>query len=250
MDNPSEWWRTFFSGPAVDFWLAVPSAEQTRQEADFVEESLGVSAPARLLDVPCGGGRHCLALADRGYDMTGVDLSTGFLDAARAQPVGQSGSIAWEHREMRDLPWPGEFDGAFSLGNSFGYQDEDGNAEFLMAVSRALRPGARFVLDTGYVMEALLPSWQERSWYEVGDMLVLSQRRYDPSTSRLHVDFRWIRGGTIEARSMSARLYSYREISRLLEQAGFVDVRGYSSLAREPFKLGSSRLLVVATRPM
>ena len=42
MDTHPEWWRTFFSGLMVDFWLAVPSDEQTRQEADFIQESLQV----------------------------------------------------------------------------------------------------------------------------------------------------------------------------------------------------------------
>jgi SAM-dependent methyltransferase len=248
MDAQSGWWRTFFSGPVVDFWLSVPTAEQTQQEADFIQEALQVPPPAKLLDVPCGGGRHCLALAGRGYEMTGVDLSPGFLDAARAQSAGGPGVIGWEQREMRDLPWSERFDGAFCFGNSFGYDDDDGNADFLKAVARAVRPGARFILDTGYVTETLLPSLQERSWYEVGDMLVLAQRRYDPLTGRLHVEYVWVRGGEVERRSMSARLYSYREILRLLAEAGFADAQGYGSLAREPFRLGSNRLLMVATK--
>ena len=248
MDARPDWWRTFFSGPVVDFWLSVPTAEQTSREADFLLEALGVSPPARLLDVPCGGGRHCHELAGRGCEMTGVDLSTGFLDAARARPAAGPGSIAWEPREMRDLPWPGGFDGAFSLGNSFGYLDEDGNADFLQAVGRALKPGARFVLETSYLAEVLLPAFQERSWYEAGDLMVLSKRRYDPATGRLHVEFRLIRDGQIDSRTMSSRIYSYREVVQLLEEAGFVDIRGYGSPAREPFKLGSGRLLAVATK--
>jgi SAM-dependent methyltransferase len=248
MDTQAAWWRTFFSGPVVDFWMQAMTAEQTRQEADFLEEMLQVAPPARLLDVPCGGGRHCHALAGRGYEMTGVDLSPGFLDAARSLSAGRPGVIAWEQREMRELPWSGEFDGAFCLGNSFGYDDDEGNADFLKAVARALRPGARFILDTGYVAEALFPSLQERGWYEVGDMLILAHRRYDPPTGRLHVEYVMVREGEVERRSMSARLYSYREVLRLLEAAGFTDVQGYSSLAREPFRLGSSRLLMAATK--
>ena len=248
MDTQSGWWRTFFSGPVVDFWLAVPTGEQTKHEADFVQEALRATPPAKLLDVPCGGGRHCHALAGRGFAMTGVDLSTGFLDAARAQPVSGPGTIAWEEREMRDLPWSEEFDGAFSLGNSFGYDDDDGNADFLKSVARALKPGARFVLDTGYVLESLLPNLQERAWYEFGDMLTLAHRRYDPLEGRLHVEYVWVQGGAVERRSMSARLYSCREVLRLLVEAGFTDVQGYGSFAREPFKLGASRLIAVATK--
>jgi len=58
MTAPNEWWRTFFSGPMADGWLQAVPEEHTRQEADFAQEVLGVAPPARLLDVPCGGGRH------------------------------------------------------------------------------------------------------------------------------------------------------------------------------------------------
>ncbi len=246
MDNRSAWWRTFFSGPFVDLWLRVTPPEQTRQEVDFLEEALEARAPARLLDVPCGGGRHSLALAARGHEMTGVDLSAGFLEAARSADASRS--VTWEQQEMRLIPWVDRFDGAFCFGNSFAYDDDEGNAEFLRAVARALRPGARFVLDTGYVMEALLPNLQERAWVEIEDMLFLSLRRYDHVESRLHVEYRIIQDGAIDLRSMSARLYGFRELLLLLVEAGLTPLHTYSSLTREPFKLGSGRLIIVAQK--
>ena len=120
MSDSSDWWRTFFSGLAVDVWLKATSPEQTQQETDFILESLDVPAPAKILDVPCGGGRHSDALAGRGYDMTAVDISNDFLKAASTKPVGRPGKVDWQEREMRDLPWPATFDGAFCFGNSFG----------------------------------------------------------------------------------------------------------------------------------
>jgi SAM-dependent methyltransferase len=248
MSAPADWWRNFFSGFPVELWLRVPTAEMNSQEADFLQQALGVDPPARLLDVPCGGGRHSLALAGRGYHLTGVDISEEFLAAARAQAPPAAGSVAWEQREMRDLPWQGHFDGAFSFGNSFAYLDEQGNADFLSAVARALKPGACFALDTSYVMEVILPTLQERAWMPVGDDVILFERRYDPASSRLEVEYTLVRGGKTEKRSMSARLYAYREVVGLMGQAGFTDVQGYGSLAREPFKLGAQRLLVVGTR--
>jgi SAM-dependent methyltransferase len=249
MTVSSDWWKTFFSGPAVDFWLMTPTNEQTRNEADFIEESLQAAPAAKLLDVPCGGGRHSQTLAARGYNMTGVDISVEFLNAARAQQARQPGKITWENREMRDLPWPLGFQGAYSFGNSFGYLDDQGNAQFLKAVAAALKPGARFVLDTGYILEILLPSLQERAWYPAGDLLMLAQRRYEPAESRLYVEYTWIRDGKTDKRSMSARLYSFHEIIRLFTEAGFAGVQAFGSLTREPFRLGSNRLLVVATKP-
>jgi SAM-dependent methyltransferase len=249
MSDSGNWWQTFFSGLAVEVWLKAATVEQTEHDADFILESLDVPAPAQILDVPCGGGRHSIVLAGRGYDMTGVDISTDFLTAARSQSAGLPGKFDWQQREMRDLPWPETFDGAFCFGNSFGYLDDDGNAAFLKSVATALKRGARFVLETGYTTEGLLPGLQERSWYPIGEMHMLAQRHYDPVEGRLHVDYIFIRGSETEKRSMSARIYSYREIVRLLEAAGFTGLQAYSSLTREPFRLGSNRLLTIATKP-
>ena len=91
MDAQADWWRTFFSGLIVESWLMSATAEETGKDADFIRESLDVPPPAKLLDVPCGGGRHSFALAGLGYDMTGVDISTDFLTAARGQSAGTSG---------------------------------------------------------------------------------------------------------------------------------------------------------------
>jgi SAM-dependent methyltransferase len=176
MTAPNDWWQTFFHGTLAEGWLAAMPEEATRQEADFVQQVLQVAPPARLLDVPCGGGRHTRALAARGYDLTAVDLSPTFHEAARSKPSPGPGRVTWEQRDMRDLPWPGTFEGAFSLGNSFGYFDDAGNEAFLRAVARALKPGACFVLDTGYLTEGLLPVLQERTWYEMGGILSLAHR--------------------------------------------------------------------------
>ena len=62
---------------------------------------------------------------------------------------------------MRDLPWLGEFGGAVCFWSSFGYFDEQGNADFLRAVSNALKPGARFLLDTPWLKLAF-PRWRPR----------------------------------------------------------------------------------------
>lgn len=249
MSEANDWWRSFFEGPVVEFWLrAGPPQSATKEEAAFVAEALGVAPGARLLDVPCGGGRHALALAARGYRVAGVDLSPDFLAAARASAEERELAIDWEHREMRDLPWTDAFDGAYCLGNSFGYLDDAGNAAFLRAVASALRPGARFVLETGYTAEGLFPTLQERAWYPDGDGYCLAARRYDPAEGRLHVAYTFLRDGRALTRTMSARIHTAREVVALLADAGFTAIETYSSLARDPFRIGSPRLLAVATR--
>jgi SAM-dependent methyltransferase len=248
LDARTGWWRTFFEGPAVEFWLRAPLEEATKTEALFIAEALGVGPGARLLDVPCGGGRHALALAARGFDVTGVDGSAEFLAVARSLAEERELAIAWEGRDMRDLPWPAAFDGAYCLGNSFGYLEGDDNADFLRAVAAALRPGARFVLDTSYIAEVLFPILQERGWAPDGDGYCLSDRRFDPETGRLHVAYTFLHGGRPDTRVMSARVHTCREVVALLKAAGFASVETYASSGRDPFRIGSPRLLAVATK--
>ena len=105
---------------------------------------------------------------------------------------------------MRDLPWSARFDGAFCLGNSFGYLDDEGNAAFLRAVAAALKPGARFVLETPMVLENLLGHLEDRPWWQVGDLHLLIANTYDHTTTRLDIDTRSSR--TAASRSGGAHI--------------------------------------------
>ena len=219
MHVQSNWWEHFFDGVVVSMWLQAVPPELTSAEADSLEKLLGLPPGADILDVPCGGGRLSLALAARGYRLTGVDWSSEFLGHAASSEV--SPSVAWERRDMRDLPWPGRFDGAFCVGNSFGYLDDEGNAAFLGAVRAALKPGAKFVLETPMVLENLLGHLQPRPWWQVGDVRLLVENRYDHARSRLEIDYTFVSDGRVEVRRGSHRAYSYRELVALIEAAGF-----------------------------
>jgi SAM-dependent methyltransferase len=243
---PKEWWEDFFSRIVLDFWKEVCDEPLTKAEADFILELLSVPQGAAILDVPCGEGRLACEMASRGYSLTGVDFSHHFLDEGRSRAAEQGLNIRWERRDMRELSWPGAFDGAFCFGNSFGYLDDKGNAEFLRAVHRTLKPGARFVLDAGVTMETLLPRLREREWTRVGNFLFLEENQYDHVEGRVKTHYTFIRDGQVVTKASSHRLYTYRELVRLLESAGFTDIQSFGSLACDPFTVSSPQIFLVA----
>lgn len=242
------WWESFFEGVAVDLWMALGNVEQDRAEVDYIEQALRLPPGGKVLDVPCGHGRHALELAARGFEVTGVDISSEFLSCARRRAADRELQVRWEQRDMRNLPWEGEFDGALCFGNSFGYLDRPGNAEFIKAVARALKPGGRFVLDSSMIAESILPNFQHRRWFEAGDILMLVENRYEHAAGRMVTDYTFVRDGQVEKRASAQQVYTYRELCSLLHEAGFAEVEGYSSLDREPYGLGAQRLLLESTR--
>jgi SAM-dependent methyltransferase len=93
--------------------------------------------PATLLDVGCGTGSYAAGLAERGWDVTGVDVSEDMLRRARERGVRAV------HADGTALPFEdASFDAAVSI---FTHTDVDDFAGLVKEVVRVLRPGAPFV---------------------------------------------------------------------------------------------------------
>jgi len=245
----TNWWEDFFHGVALDFWRAAISDEQTRAEADFINNQLQLPVGAKLLDVPCGNGRLSIELAAFGFELTGVDIAVEFIEEAQRKSEARGVRVNWQNIEMRALPWTSEFDGAFCFGNSFGYLEDDENAAFLKVVSRTLKPGARFILDAPAIAECLLPHFVGNRTIELGDISCTIDTRYDHEQSRMFPSFTFVRNGVEDRRSSSQRVYTYKELVGLLGDAGLETVAAYGSLTEEPFHLGAHRLLLVTKKP-
>jgi SAM-dependent methyltransferase len=242
------WWENFFHGVALDFWRAVITDDQTRAEADFIQTHLQLPVGAKVLDVPCGNGRLSLALAEYGFQLTGIDIAAEFIEEAKTESAVRGLLIEWHLGDMRDLPWPAHFDGAFCFGNSFGYLDDEGNADYLKAVSRALRPRARFLLDAPAVAECLLPNLQPHRSMEIAGINVGIETEYNSAQHRMFNDFTFTRNGQTDKRSSSQRIYTYDELTALLREAGLEVITSFASLAEDAFKPGAQRLLLVSEK--
>ena len=242
------WYETFFQGIVLDMWRKAMPPEQTRLEADFLARALRLRPGDRVLDVPCGAGRHALELASRGFALTGVDISQEQIDMARAASAAARLGVDWRQADMRQLPWRSEFDAAYCFGNSFGYIDPAGLKEFVAAISRALKPGARFVLDSGMTAESVLPNLVEREWAKVDDILFLEENRYHAAEGCYETTYTFVRGSETLTRTGLHWVYTLREIRALLAEAGLVAEDPISSLDGAPFQAGSRYLILASAK--
>lgn len=212
------------------------------------------------LDLACGPGRHSLALAARGFAVTGVDRSAFLLGRARereavaaaAAGVPAGAGVEWVHADMRDVVRPGAFDLALCLFTSFGYFTDDAdNQRVLDQVAASLTPGGACVVDVAgkEVLARVFRSADVRDLPGVPGGLVVHRRRVVDGWSRLENAWTVIEGGAARTFAFSHWVYSGRELAGMLERAGFVDVRLYGDLAGAPYGAEAGRLVAVGRTP-
>ncbi|HET9610263.1 MAG TPA: methyltransferase domain-containing protein, partial [Acidimicrobiales bacterium] len=88
MPGPDHWFEPL-ADHMGDAYLRYSFTKGTAQEVAFLVDVLQLAPGMRVLDVGCGPGRHARALAGRGIEVVGVDISQRFVDlAAQDAPPG------------------------------------------------------------------------------------------------------------------------------------------------------------------
>lgn len=146
MSDHSGHWFEAVAAHLGGAYLRYSFTKGTEQEVSFLLEALDLQSGMRVLDVGCGPGRHAHALARRGLEVLGIDISQRFVDlAAASAPPGAT----FRRADARALDLDGEFDAAISLcQGAFGLSGGpgaplDGDGAVLAGIARALRPGGR-----------------------------------------------------------------------------------------------------------
>jgi 2-polyprenyl-3-methyl-5-hydroxy-6-metoxy-1,4-benzoquinol methylase len=116
------------------------------EDTDFYL-SLAEPGPARVLDLGCGTGTLCCALAQRGHQVTGVDPAAPMLAIAASKPHAEK--VEWIQSRAQDYRSENRFDLIVMMGHAFQIllSDEDALA-MLGTMRRHLKPGGRVGFET------------------------------------------------------------------------------------------------------
>jgi SAM-dependent methyltransferase len=243
-----DWIHGFFDATYVRILRAQWPDAVTRKQVAFVAKVAGLRRGARVLDVPCGFGRHARLLARRGMLVVGVDLSRAMI--AEARRGGSQPGLLFVRADMRRLPYQGEFDAALNLYTSFGYFSPRENLDVLRRMARALKPGGRIIIDhRDRDRDVKLPG---RWWDRAHDgTLAIHEMKLDRHTNRWSGEWTVVSpGGRRSVRAIRHYVYTLDEWKRMFHAAGLRLTGAWSNYG-EPYHAGRGpRLIIAGTKPL
>lgn len=202
--------------------------ERTLHECTLVSRLIPLRRDSRILDCPCGYGRHAVWFARQGCHVTGVDLAAQFIEEAQdsAHTLGLSERVDFRLGDMRDLSplTSNSYDCCLNMFYSFGFFSDPDNLSTLSAFYRVLKPGGYLLIHTDVNPEEI---YSNQYWDRTERLLT------DGATLRIHEEFdpikqringRWKienRDGITQDNTYSMRIYQHQELEALAMECGF-----------------------------
>jgi SAM-dependent methyltransferase len=243
------WFEDWFDSPLYEKLYANRNEDEASLLADLIKDEIPINQYPDILDLGCGRGRHSITLAERGYEVTGVDLSEEAIKKAQSKAKEKNlDNVLFKIGDMRN-PLPGQFSAVVNLFTTFGYfLDDSENIQVLKSISTMLRKNGLLLIDflnATYVKNNLVP--QESGNY--GEYTYQIER-----VIQQHMVFKAIRfsGGSLTEPVEyieRVKLYDHDWFEANLKRHGFLIKKVYGDYKGNPFDPEiSSRLLMVAQK--
>ncbi|MFC1999752.1 class I SAM-dependent DNA methyltransferase [Chloroflexota bacterium] len=240
--------RCYTKGPWAEFSQGVAA------ELPGVLDLFG-EHPHAILDLACGEGTFAVAMASRGYQVTGVDSSTQMLEFARDRAAKENANVEFLLRDMRSLDFVERFNLVTCWFDSLNYLLELSHLEeAFTGVYRALRRGGLFVFDMNTIY-GLAVGWQRQPYYVQTDTDEMFEVGF-PSYDREHkVATLMVRGFVKDgdrwyrvSEEHRERGYNLKEIRLCLKRTGLRELACWDDLEERNKVTGASERVWFVTR--
>lgn len=261
--NDKPWWSEEY-GFFGDFYMEGDSSnegyliekkqtlgERTSTEVDGIIKLLHLKPNDRLLDCPCGYGRHSIELASRNIKVTGSDINSKHLSKAKNDANKRDIKLSFNQESMIDLRYGLEFDAVINMFYSFGFfETDEENNKVLKNFYNSLKPGGRFLMHTDVNIPRILSKKykedEERKLTTGNTLRVIDN--YDENTKRINGAWIIKKNEQEERKDYSVRVYTKEEFEQMCSNVGFTKVTTYSNWDGDIYSEESEDMIVVAEK--
>jgi SAM-dependent methyltransferase len=242
------WFEEWFDSPLYEKLYAYRNEAEAAQLADLIEKIIPKKIYPRILDLGCGRGRHSITLAERGYRVTGIDLSEEAIKKARKQSdEKQLENTEFLVRDMR-LPLKATFDAVLNLFTTFGYfLDDDENRKVLQSTRQMLQTDGIFLIDflnAEQVKKEIIPE-DKGSFKEIEFQI---KRYIKNGMVYKEINFRGPSLSEPVQYQERVKLYDLDWFEENLNASGFSLRKVYGSYTGQPFSIDESSRLIMVCR--
>ncbi len=245
----NDWWKKTFNEAYFSLWDPSDSQSQIWTEKELkIISNLRLKKSAKILDVPCGQGRHSVELAKRGFQVTGVDYSSVSLDSAKKWAYHNNVLPIFIKQDMRFLRLNEQFDAVMMLGNSFGYFSDTDNEKVIKNLSTLLKLGGFFIIHLLNPIEVLRQFGKKNKFKITHGHVNIDKFSFDPFN--FIEESRWviIRDNRKKVLNIRLRFYTFPEIRSLFSSYGLDIVKTYGSFDKKPYCFESPLMIIIAKK--
>lgn len=206
--------------------------------------------PKLVLDLGCGTGNITLPMAERGYEMIGLDASAEMLQKAAEKTEGE---ILFLHQDMTEFELYGTVDAMVCALDGVNYLTGDGDFEkMLKLLHYYLNPGGILIFDINspYKFKKVLNG--NTFVYEDEDAFCVWENELEDNICYFDLTF-FLKNpdGSYTKRQEfhEERVYTEEEIRDTVKACGLTCLGVYDGLSFEASKPESERIFFVIQRP-
>lgn len=240
---------TFFEGHYKEIWRSLIPDELTVKEVDFMLPYFKLEPGHHVLDLMCGYGRHAIALARKGINVTAVDNLGEYISEIRETATAEQLPLKVAQSDVIHYKMEDRYQLAICMGNSLNFFDAAELKILLRSIADHLVPGGHFLINSWSIAEIAFKNFKEKSWSRVGSLKFLTDSRMLFHPTRMETESIIItESGECETKTGVDYIYSINELEKLLQESGLRLQEVYSIPGRKKFTLGEPRAYLVAAR--
>lgn len=203
-----------------------------------------------LLDLCCGYGRISFELKNRiDVKLYGLDRSRKLINMTMRRTYSHVSPPIFVRGDMSAIPFKDNFfDGIFNIYTSFGYfEDDSKNLEVLKECCRVLKNKGFLLIDL-INKDWVLNNMRERDWISKNNLFILEETKYDKESNSWNTKKVFIDGEQVREYIHLIKAYSFKQLSSLLEKAGFRIKHVYGNWDLQEFSKDSVRMITLAEK--